>query len=81
MSDYYVCDTCANGIGRDDGYFCCIAPGMGHIDARSKKVMHDHGHANGREPYDEALDVCRHFRLRYEKPRMAKTLEGLKEDA
>ena len=36
-----LCDTCLHGIwhANGDGYFCCTAPGMARISARTRKVI------------------------------------------
>lgn len=60
MSSYYLCEICeykrqfwarAKKVDCDKGH-------------DSAKVMFDHGHANGRKPYDEPLDVCADYEPR-----------------
>lgn len=60
MSNYYLCEQCKHErqIWIWAGEVDCE---KGHDNA---KVMLDHGHANGRKPYDEPLDVCADFELR-----------------
>lgn len=54
MTEYYLCDMCGRSIYREnDGYFCCIAPGMGRISAKHKKAF-EHG-------CDDPKAVCPHF--------------------
>lgn len=35
-----ACDWCRNGVwhANGDGYFCCTAPGMGHVTAKNRKA-------------------------------------------
>lgn len=36
----WLCDNCRRSVYRkSDGYFCCLAPGMGRISADCKKPM------------------------------------------
>ena len=55
MSDFYLCDLCANAEHGTDGFRCPHSDGV-------KRMMHDHGHKGGRNPYDEPRDVCPMFR-------------------
>lgn len=38
--DGYLCDKCRNLVwhSNGDGYCCCLAPGMGHINAKTRKT-------------------------------------------
>lgn len=59
MSSYFLCAHCKHcerWVRVNE--FNCV---KGHL---TPKVMVDHGHANGRRPYDEPEDVCRDFELR-----------------
>lgn len=58
MSNYCLCARCKHDrrlVWASE--FNCI---KGHL---TPKVMVDHGHKNGRRPYDEPTDVCRDFEL------------------
>lgn len=75
MSNYYLCADCGHrrqlfaGIGKVD---CRVLP---RVD--DAKVMHDGGPGVG---YPDPLVVCPFYeprRRRYEKPRVASSLEGL----
>lgn len=61
MSNYYLCARCEHNPE---------APWVGGtVDCKKlgktgAKVMVDHGHAGGRRPYDEPLDVCSHYERR-----------------
>lgn len=37
--DGFLCDGCRNLVwhANGDGYCCCLAPGMGHINAKTRK--------------------------------------------
>lgn len=58
MSNFYLCDICARGVHGKNGYFACIAPGMGNVCATNRKVASD-----GRQP----LDVCRLYKAKEDK--------------
>ena len=54
MSSYYLCDTCRNQAGSlEKGNYCCIAPGMGRLTHKTRKVTSD-----GETP----SDVCKHWK-------------------
>lgn len=60
MSNYYLCDRCTRKLCYRYGMVECLADS----EPREVKVMVDHGHANGRHPYDIARDVCPDFEMR-----------------
>jgi hypothetical protein len=59
MSNYFLCARCKH---------CMQWVRVNEVECARRgmeiaKVMYDHGHANGRAPYDEPEDVCRDFEL------------------
>lgn len=62
MSNYYLCDRCRRKVRYRDGMVECMASD----ELRDVAVMVDHGHANGRRPYDEPTAVCRDFEYKRE---------------
>lgn len=59
MSSYFLCARCKH---------CMQWVRVNEVECARRgidvaKVMVDHGHANGRAPYDEPTDVCRDFVL------------------
>ena len=59
MSNYYLCDLCANCTDKTDcPRVTCIARGI-----TEKKVMFDHG-SGARYRYDVPYDVCGAFKPR-----------------
>ena len=62
MSNYFLCARCKH---------CMQWVRVNEVECARRgmeiaKVMVDHGHANGRRPYDEPEDVCGDFELREE---------------
>lgn len=63
MSNYYLCDRCRH-YGEQLLNLDMMPMCMGEPLWEGRKVMFDHGHANGRKPYDEPEDVCDRFEPR-----------------
>lgn len=62
MSNYYLCAQCGEFLN-----WVYVVDSPLHVDCYLRgiveaKVMTDHGHANGQEPYDDPLDICPLFR-------------------
>ena len=76
MSNWYLCAKCAHNPKAPwvGGVVDCEVLGLTRA-----KVMVDHGHSNGRRPYDDVHDVCERFEMRHEKPVAAETLDELRE--
>lgn len=59
MSNWYLCGRCAH---NPNAPWVGIAVDCKVLGITRARVMVDHGHANGRRPYDPVLEVCDRFR-------------------
>ena len=56
VSCFYLCSMCEHMRSHTTETVECAKRGTDKV-----KVMIDHGHKNGRRPYDDPIDVCPDF--------------------
>ena len=62
MSCFFLCDKCEKKVSTQPNFENLLLSTVDCTDGHKHlRLMIDHGHAGGRRPYDDPLDVCSDF--------------------